>query len=601
MESYHTELPAILKALQGARRPAGGLSSPTVGTTDGALDAHQRPGVWSVPASVGPDLTKPVVLGEIIAQWPAFDELQKVNVLLGLAHMGQGKLHLAAAEAREISQLAKADASSDWVRTLGCLLGDASVSGTTSSLQDLPEPTRSEMEAAVAQLAAALDKSSLCLTVPELGYVSAAVATSIAPAATRNMYGHRPHPRALSRIMALATKKADEQPTPSSSRKQSVAQPSVRRSSTADPGSSASSSRMASPEPVSAGTPGFSGLFGGGASDDDEDRGNDAGGSSDSDADGPATVVPSPYALPMNVKPSHQADHSGRMARLLLAAGNTAALGGQKSDSARPVARGGQAAAGMGMRRPSAGMGPPNKVGMIAPRRRGAPVDIALPGSGPVAGMSARRAASGSIPITHQTKRVQVANLEESAGFVDERERLLKEQREQASEMKEAKRLKQRADAEERKRRREEARQQKQAADEAKRQKRNTPVTRSAPGSESPDEDGGGAAATAEPADDDLAGLDAPSEYKTFRGDTPQIESVYADTNALSNIDRLRMYCFFNARPMPPGTDNLLEITLNEQVKDDPANPGKTCTEIMIFKANLEDCEWKKVRRMRRP
>ncbi|KAJ2798733.1 hypothetical protein H4R21_003810, partial [Coemansia helicoidea] len=539
MEPYNSDLPTILKALQGVRPPVGGLSSPTATTADAALDAHQRPGVWSVPASVGPDLTKPVILGEIIVQWPVLDEMQKVNVLLGLAHMGQGKLHMAVAEARQISQLAKADASSDWVRTLGCLIGDVGVSGTTSSLHDLPEPTRSEMEAAVAQLAAALDKSPLCLTVPELGYVSAAVAASMAPAAVCNIYGQRPQQRELGRIMGQAKKMADGMRSPPSSRKQSLAPQSVRRSSTADPGSSASSSRMGSPEPASASTPAFTDLFGGGgggSDDDGEGQGNgiDADGTSETDGDGSAMAVPSLYALGMSVKPSYQADHAGRMARLLAAAGNTVALGGPKTDGPRQAGRGGQAAAGLAMRRvPSAGMGPPNKVGMIAPRRRGAPVDIALPGSGPVTGMSARRAASGSTPITHQAKRVQMVNMEDSVLLTNERERLLQEQRDQANEQKEAKRLQQRAATEERKRLREEARQKRQAADEAKRQKRSAAAADSVADAESPEADGGGEAAASEMTVDSLVGFDVPSEYQTFRGDTPQIESVYADTNAL--------------------------------------------------------------------
>ncbi|KAJ1735427.1 hypothetical protein LPJ61_000550 [Coemansia biformis] len=608
MELFRPELPAVLKALQGTQQGGDGLPSPAA--ADASLSTRQRPGVWSVPASVGPDLTKPVVLGEIIAQWRALDETQKVNVLLGIAHMGQGKMHQAAAEARQISHLAKTDASSDWVRTLGCLIGDVGVTGTTSPLQGLDEPTRSEMDKAVAQLATVLEKSSLCLTAPELGYVSTPVARSIAPATARNIYGCQPHARALSRIMAEAKKRVEGMRTPSVSRKQSVAQPFVRRGSAVDPNDSASSSQMGSPEPTSAGTSAFTDLFAEGAGDDnDNDKGSsDENGGSDDDVDGAAVPVLNPYVLRMSVKSSHQADHIGRMARLLVAAGNTSALGGPggpaqqaatASNAARPPMRGGHPVAGVGMRRgAAAGVGVLNKVGMLAPRRRGAPADIALPGSGPVAG-APRRSASGSTPITHQTKRVQMISMEDPIASIDERDQLLKEQREQAAEKREAARQKQRADMEERKRIRDEARQQKQAAAEAKRQRLQMAAAGSAhsPGSPGAEHDG---TASPEPPASGAPAFDVPSEYQTFKGDTPQIESVYADTNVLSDIDRRRMYCFFNARPMPPGTENLLEVTLNERVIDDPANPGKMCTETMIFKANLEDCEWKKVRRFRR-
>ncbi|PIA17887.1 hypothetical protein COEREDRAFT_7072 [Coemansia reversa NRRL 1564] len=631
MNPVQSETSRILSVLQGEQSQfegSRGVSSMnTTGLSMGveaSLETQPKASIWAIPASVGPDLTKPVALGEIAGLWHTLDETQKINVLLGIAHVGQGRMRQAAAEVQKISQLAKKDFSSDWVRTLGELIGDVGISGKMHSIQELEEPTKSEIENVVQQLATVLEKSSLCVTMPELGYVSSAVARTIAPSNIRNMYGRRPHVAELRRVATLAKEKhAGDMRSPSISRRQSMAWQPSRRESSMEVGGSGSSSQIGSPEPSSASGIAFSALF---EQDENgaefEDGGSDSSGD-DVEGNDDASVVPNVYTLRMNVKSSHQADHVGRLARLLAAADNTAALGNASSAtqssaasdgrrSAVRSARGGHATPALGMRRVTPGAsGAANKVGMVPNRKRPTATNLALPGGGLGSATITRRGGDTSTMITQKTKKIQMVNLEESAVSINARDRLMRDMRDQKAEEREVARQKRQAEIEERKRRREEARQQRESSTGAKRPRRKASGADGEEGSgssggeyDSSDSDAplyneamaDADAATQSP----VPGFEVPSEYRTFAGNTPQIESVYAQTNALSDIDRIRMYCFFNGLRVPPGTTNPLEILLNERVIDDPVHQGKKCTELLVFKANLEDCNWTKVRRLRR-
>ncbi|KAJ2849551.1 hypothetical protein IWW36_002557 [Coemansia brasiliensis] len=570
------------------------------GAVDSMADMQAKPQVWTIPASVGSDLTKPMVLNAIISQWATLEDTQKINTLLGIAHVGQSRMHQVTGEVRRIAQLAKEDASSDWVRTLGALIGEVGASGRMQQLNELDEPIRSEMEAAVAQVAAALEKSSLCLATPELSYLSSAVAKSIAPSSICDIYGPAPKPKLLDRLMAQARKKLADMRSPPTSRRPSTVPSLANRGAVAERDTSASSSRLGSPEPNGAES---GGLFGGASDGDGSD--NDSCKSMESDS----LPFANNYRLPMNVKSSHCVDHVGRLSRLLAAAESVAGAGDRHASGdihgmgARPGRGGHAGASGLGIRRGGSAEAGTSKLGMIAPRRR-TTANAALPGGGLGAATSSRRADS-STPITHMPKKIRMAGLDEVAKSMGERERVLREEREKAAEEREAKRLKQQAEVEERKRRREENRQRKQAEAAAapKRAKRRS--SKSVVGGS--DDDGGPSGGSKTPtevrsprsesSDDEF---DIPLEYRMFTGDTPDRQALYTNTNALTDANRKLMYCFFKGLAMPPGTGNELKFVLNEAVIDDPRYPGKKCTELMLFKANLINGKWDKIRRLKR-
>ncbi|KAJ2171749.1 hypothetical protein GGH16_002691 [Coemansia sp. RSA 560] len=566
--------------------------------TDTMHDAQKKPDVWAIPASVGPDLTKPFVLREIVSQWPTLDDTQKVNVLLGIAHVGHGRMREVANEVRQIAQLAKQCVSSDWVRTLGDIIGEAGTVGKMRSASELDEPTRSEIEGAIAQVARALEKVSLCVVPSALSYVSSDAAKTIAPASIRNIYGRAPSEKELESVMAQAKKKTADVRSPPSSRRPSMAPSSSVRPST-EPNGSATSSQLNSPEPSSADATACLGLFGGESDDDDE--------SEEKETEDDTCVLVNNYTLPMNVKSSHRADHVGRLSRLLAVANSVSSTAGgftsaqsAPGDARNPANRGaqsGQPASGLGMRR-GASAGGKSKLGMIAPRRR-ATATPSLPSAGLVSVASSRRADSGTA-ITQVTKKIRLANIEETADSMNDRERLLQERREKAAQDREAKRQKQQEAADERKRQREENRLQKQAgatANTAKRAKRQSKTT---PG---PDEHGDGnqmpkATSPGTVSSDDES--DVPLEYRTYTGDTPDRQALYTNTNALQDADRKLMYCFFKGLDVPPNTGDEVKFALNEATIDDPRYPGKKCTEIMMFKANLLSGKWDKIRRIKR-
>ncbi|KAJ2357842.1 hypothetical protein GGF43_001218, partial [Coemansia sp. RSA 2618] len=585
----------LLKRNQGTAGANGSGQPLSVGrgALDSTLDAQNKPDVWTIPASVSPDLTKPAVLGEIISRWATLDDTQKTNVLLGIAHVGQGRMSQAAPEVRQIAQLAKDDVSSDWVCTLGNLIGEVGTLGKMRPLNELGEPTLSEIENAIAQVAAALERTSLCVVPSALGYVSLDAAKTIAPANICDIYGCAPSAKELERIMAQAKKKNADIRSPASSRRPSMAPSMSGRPSTAEPEGSAASSQLNSPEPSSVDATVLSGLFGGESGDNDSDE--DEKDSMSVDVDG-APVFVNNYTLPMNVKSSHRADHVGRLSRLLSAASSVTSVGsgagaaqgaaGDARNTAMRAARGGHAAPGLGARRGALGGGGASKLGMMAPRRRSAAA-TPLPGAGMGVAPAIRRPENATA-ITHVTKKIRMTNMEEAAGYMDDRERLLKERRDKAAVDREAKRQKQQEAAEERKRRREEARQQKQAANAAKRPKRR--LSKNATGNSSDEGEGASRSSKAPneamspraPDSDDE--FEIPLEYRAYTGDTPDQQALYTSTNALKDIDRKVMYCFFKGLSVPPGTADDFEIVLNESTIDDPRNPGHMCTEIIVFK-----------------
>ncbi|KAI8324545.1 hypothetical protein GQ54DRAFT_284550 [Martensiomyces pterosporus] len=647
METAQTGVSKLLATLQGqpihpgqgqppahpenmtARAPAiqngtplglGSLSQPTNNTTATAvpsLDANDRlgkgqqqlPRIWQVPAGVGADLTRPVTLGAVLPMWAALEEAQKINILLGIAHVGQNKMEPAKAEAGGVARLAKADAASDWVRTLGNIIGDVGVTGKMSPLENLDESVKGEIESSVAQISEILERQDLRLTTESLSYVSAAVAEAMAPARIRNVYGRRPSAGEVEKMTEQAGKMRISARKQTPSRRQSVSQQDARRaSSTGGTEGSVPSSRIGSPDPTNAEIASFSDLFGDEkGEEEDKDVAMDAADNTDG--------VPC-----LKIKESHRADHVGRMARLLAAADDSAGTAShgtadaQRNRGSATMTRGGRPIASAGVRRGAhAGARTADKLGMMAPRRRTAvPANTALPASGLGAGAPRRRGseqAGGPHGGGYQpTKKIQFVNFEESTNTMQARELSLKEQRDKAAEEREAKRQKRQSEIEERKRHREEMRKQRVAAAEARDINGGSSdgeyVESRESGEASHSEAGSPLGETAfdktpQPPLSPMA-VDLPADYLTFNGSDPQVKAVYTNTNALTDIDRLRMYCFFNARPMPPGTSAQLEVVLNEQEINDPAHPGSTCKELMIFQADLTKGEWKKLRRFRR-
>ncbi|KAJ2448774.1 hypothetical protein EV183_005264 [Coemansia sp. RSA 2336] len=596
-----TETNRVLAALKGQQQTEAGHNGLLLGglsqldRDDSMAENQGKPQVWTVPASVGSDMTKPMVLNEIITQWSTLEDTQKINTLLGIAHVGQNRMQQVTGEVRRIAQLAKEDESSDWVRTLGALIGEVGTSGRTKQLIELDEPTRSEMEAAVSQIAAALEKSSLCLTTPELSYLSSAAARSIAPSSICDIYGAAPKAKLLDRLLAQAKKKSAEMRSPPTSRRPSAAPSLANRGSATERDTSASSSRLGSPDP--SGTGAFSDLFGDGPDDGSDDE-------SCKSMESDSLPFTNSYRLPMKVKESHCADHVGRLSRLLAAAEGVATAGDRHAvgdaHGMRPGRGGHLGAPGLGMRRGGSAGGGTSKLGMIAPRRR-TNASTALPGGGLGAATSSRRADSNT-PITHMPKKIRMAGLDEVTKTMGERERVIREERERAAEEREAKKQKQQAEAEERKRRREEARQRKQAETAPKRARRKS--SKSVAGGSDDDGVSRGSKTPAEvrsprsdSSDDEF---DIPLEYRMFTGDTPDRQALYTNTNALTDANRKLMYCFFKGLAMPPGTGNELKFVLNEAVIDDPRYPDKKCTELMLFRANLINGTWDKIRRLKR-
>ncbi|KAJ2024180.1 hypothetical protein GGI06_001104 [Coemansia sp. S85] len=241
---------------------------------------------------------------------------------------------------------------------------------------------------------------------------------------------------------------------------------------------------------------------------------------------------------------------------------------------------------------------------------------------------AARRGAeavSGDGTTPAPARVIRKFNMEDAGEAMKERDRLMQAQKDKAAEEREAKRLKQQADAAERKRKREENAEKKRAAAEARpsagrpgrpRGSTNRNRSHNASDEEQSGNESGGDSATA--ADDDNVRSPKrrstrsspaaarqnvyvpPEGYLTFAGNDPQIRAVYANTNALTDEDRLHMYCFFNAYPSPPNAPQKLNIMLNEQVIDDPVYPGKTCSEIMVLEADFVEGTWSKKRKTRR-
>ncbi|KAJ2718783.1 hypothetical protein GGI07_005588 [Coemansia sp. Benny D115] len=463
-----------------------------------ALQASAAP--WAIPASVGSDLARGPALSAATEMWPRLEERQKLNIILGLAHVGAGKVQDQAA-ARQIAQLSSQD--TDWVRVVGGLLGTAGVTGRLQPWDSLDEATRSDLQRAIGQVAEAAEKRGApgLLTTEEMSVLE--------------------HP---------------------------------------------------------GGTPQLRGVYGAGPQDD-----GDIAALSDLFDD----VAP---AAALHVASNHVADHKGRMARLL-AAGNSSLHAG--AAALPPAAR--RPSAPMAARRAGSSIPGGAKVGMLVQRRRQAPAAL------PQVGSSA--AAMG--PSVQ--KKIVMMDFTESADMFQARERTLQEQKEKQAEEREAKKLRAQEEARERKRQREEAKEARRMAAEAKKQRRRSV----------PDENTGASSSEDDaPLSKQLASEEPPSdaaeqelgqeqedeskEYLTYAGADQQTRAVYQATNALSDIDRLRMFCFFNSRPMPPGCGSRLEVVLNEKRIPDPARPGLQCTEQMIFQADLTRGEWKKVRRMNR-
>ncbi|KAJ2336043.1 hypothetical protein GGI00_001048 [Coemansia sp. RSA 2681] len=573
MEHTDAEVARVLSALQG--RFAGHSihqqsrpSSPSRGAGAGG-----EAKVWVIPAGVGSDLTRPATLAALVEQWGQLDEAQKINALLGVAHVGQSKMQRVRGSVERLGELARADGSSDWVRALGHTLGSVGVTGKMAALEELPEGSavRAELDAAVSRLhAAALARlPELRLAAGVLPCVGARVAAATAPPAIRHVYGAPPSAR---RHFARGADAALE------------------------------------------------GLFGDSASDGDSDA-------AESEPEPPAA------RLALRVRSSHRADHAGRMARLLAAAAEpppvSAAIGGAAAGPRRPslgVARSSasaSAAAAAAAGGPGAGGpagGGASKIGMFAPRRRAAPTNAALPGSGLGSVPAARRGSEKKIMLTDSLD-TEVMNA---------RDTLLQERRERAIEEREAKRVKRQAEVDERKRKRVEAAEKKKAAAEGRRSppaKRGRPprgaASRAKSRDGSPDDDddasgnddggeGGGEdnatsppsrSARASPSPAPSAQPTAyvpPLEYRTYAGNDATTRAIYADTNALTDQGRMQLYCFFNAYPRPPDTPQEVSVVLNERIVDDSSTSGKVRREITALSVDFASGKWEKKRLYRR-
>ncbi|KAJ1818433.1 hypothetical protein LPJ56_003654 [Coemansia sp. RSA 2599] len=556
MEPLQIEIIRILSALQGTtEEPATAQPQQPLMAQDTHQQQQQplrRRSVWAVPASVGSDLARGTTLSAIAQMWDNLEEVQKLNIIFGMTHVGVGKVHDKQA-AQTIATLSNSDASSDWVRTIGGLLGPVGTTGRMGSLGDLAPSSRQEIEGAIGQIADAVRKGAPGpLTTRSLTYV----ARPQAPAQLRNVYGAKPRASEISRIAEAANMRLKD------------------GTSNKD-------------------VPMFTDLFG--DDDEDEDDDHDAGGSG---------VQPGVPTLALHTRPSLAVDHVGRMQRILAAsetrprpaaAGPIAAAGRPHPPGARPS---------MMQRQPTSSSS--SKIGMLSTRRRTAPSNTALPSTGLPQAQAATAGAQ---------KRIRVMDLAESASSVNARERLMEQQRQKKAEEREARLQKQQAEAAERKRKREEARERRLAADAAKRQRQQQQQqsgTSSDDGEVNDDDDDGHQDSAASSSSDEALSAQLPSalsnpppeenkEYLVFSGHDDQVRAVYTKTNALSDIDRLRMYCFFNSKPMPEGTGNSLEIVLNEEPVDNPAKPGTIRYELLMFLADLTRGEWKKVRRFRHP
>ncbi|ORX70174.1 hypothetical protein DL89DRAFT_257445 [Linderina pennispora] len=587
MDSSQTDVSKLLDVLKG-QMPGQKVSAEAMAAQKQArdstgmdVDEQASAAIWQVPANVGSDLTKPFVLGSILPMWDTLDETQKLNILLGIAHVGVGKMHAAQAEARRVSALAKSDASSDWVRTLGSTIGDVGVTGRLNDLETLGDPVQAEIEKSVAQMADSLEAQQLALSTEALSYVSPQVAAEMAPEHIRYMYGVPPTEEEVARITETASRLKITIKKPVS-RRPSALPTLSRRESSADAMSPAASN----PELAD-----FSDLFG-----DEPEQDRPAG-------------APARY---LTVKTSHQADHAGRLARLLAAADEAdgSALHGDKArrpsgPAGRPAGVGVRPTPGSPAGRPTgagvrptpgghAGARPANKLGILAPRRRAAPSNTALPASGLD---SARRGAGTGTPGYQAPKRIQMVTVDESTTMMQARDTTLKERRERLAEEREAKRRQREEEREEKRRLREEKR---QAAAEArahqpKRPRRNSSASRDAEPHAS--HESGEASAS-----DDSAGEPpaAQPDYRMFAGNDDQVRAVYAETNALTDENRLIMFNFFNNLPPPPGVVGEMDIVLNQKEIPDAQHPGKVCQELMVLQADISKGEWRKLRRIRR-
>ncbi|KAJ1881557.1 hypothetical protein LPJ57_001535 [Coemansia sp. RSA 486] len=529
MEPLQIEITHILSALQGAATEPTTGQPPDTPANPQSPQPHsslRRRSVWAVPASVGSDLARGTTLSAIAQMWANLEEVQKLNILFGIVHVGVGKVHDKQA-AQNIAELSSQDASSDWVRTIGGLLGSVGTTGKMASEDKLAQTSRQEIEDAIEQVAKVVKRGGPGpLTTKPLSFVQ----KPQAPDVLRNVYGVKPRMSEITRVTEAANARLKDGPNAKD-------------------------------------TPMFSDLFG----DDDSD-----------DAEDTQAAVP---ALVLNARPTLAVDHVGRMQRILAAA----------ETRQRAVSAAGPSA---GRPRPAIIQRQPtsvSKIGMLNTRRRTAPSNTALP----------QAQASGS---NHAMKRIRVMDLAESANSVNARERLMEQQRLKKLEEREQRLLKQQQDAAERKRKREEARERRLAADAAKRQRKQQQDAAAATSSddgEVNDEDSGSSDEEALSAQ--LTGgfpkqmAEQNKEYLAFSGHDDQVRAVYTKTNALSDIDRLRMYCFFNSKPMPEGTGPNLEIVLNEEPVDNPAKPGTVRYEMLMFLADLTRGEWKKVRRFRHP
>ncbi|KAJ1662774.1 hypothetical protein GGF38_003280 [Coemansia sp. RSA 25] len=575
MEHTDAEVARVLSALQG--RFAGHSihqhsrpSSPSRGAGGGLGGGEAK--VWVIPAGVGSDLARPATLAALVEQWGQLDEPQKINALLGVAHVGQSKMQRVRGSVERLGELARADGSSDWVRALGYTLGGVGATGKMAALEELPEGSavRAELDAAVGRLhAAALARQpELRLAAGVLPCVGARVAAATAPPAIRHVYGAPPSAR---RHFARGADAALE------------------------------------------------GLFGDSGSDGDSDA-------AEQESEPPAA------RLALRVRSSHRADHAGRMARLLAAAAEpppaSAAIGGAAAGPRRPslgVARGSASAAaaaaaagGPGAGGAAAGGGA-SKIGMFAPRRRAAPTNAALPGSGLGSVPAARRGSEKKIMLTDSLD-TEVMNA---------RDTLLQERRERAIEEREAKRVKRQAEVDERKRKRVEAAEKKKAAAEGRRSppaKRGRPprgaasraksrdgsADDDASGNDDGDGEGGGednatsppsrsarASASPAPSAQPIAYV-PPLEYRTYAGNDATTRAIYADTNALTDQGRMQLYCFFNAYPRPPDTPQEVSVVLNERIVDDSSTSGKVRREITALSVDFASGKWEKKRLYRR-